>query len=208
MSEIKYVDSVALKTFWEYAKTEITSMATAEAKKQIIDLVYPVGSIYMSFENKNPQDIFGGCWNPIEGKFLLAADSTYISGDIGGNNEVILKQTDIPKFTGTLRLGYEDRGLIADETSTGNKLTKGVFSASGSPYTARFALDPNTGYTLKRYQAADFSLGYDSKSETPQTAINIMPEYIAVYMWRRMKDNTTTFVLDQSKLDDTTQILA
>lgn len=41
--------------------------------KSIFDLVYPVGSIYMSICSVNPSTLFGGTWVQITGRFLLGA---------------------------------------------------------------------------------------------------------------------------------------
>ena len=39
----------------------------------IVDLVYPVGAIYISANSTNPSAIFGGTWEQIQGRYLLAA---------------------------------------------------------------------------------------------------------------------------------------
>ena len=41
-----------------------------------LDLVYPVGSIYMSVNNVNPKNLFGGEWEKIEGRFLLGSGTS------------------------------------------------------------------------------------------------------------------------------------
>ena len=46
--------------------------------------MYPVGSIYLSVNNVNPGTIFGGTWEQIQDRFLLAAGSTYAGGTTGG----------------------------------------------------------------------------------------------------------------------------
>ena len=45
---------------------------------------YPVGSIYMSVNNINPANFFGGKWEQIKDRFLLACGSTYSNGSTGG----------------------------------------------------------------------------------------------------------------------------
>jgi hypothetical protein len=46
---------------------------------------YPVGSIYMSVNNINPTNFFGGTWEQIKDRFLLSAGDTYSAGTTGGS---------------------------------------------------------------------------------------------------------------------------
>lgn len=62
----------------------------------ILDLVYPVGSIYMSTVNTSPASIMGGTWTRIQDRFLLAAGSTYTAATTGGAATVTLDSTMIP----------------------------------------------------------------------------------------------------------------
>ncbi len=54
-------------------------------KLLMLDTIYPVGSIYMSVNNVSPSTLFGGTWEAIQDRFLLAAGSTYTAGDTGGS---------------------------------------------------------------------------------------------------------------------------
>ena len=47
---------------------------------------YPVGSIYLSVNSTNPGTIFGGSWEQIKDRFLLACGSTYSNGSTGGES--------------------------------------------------------------------------------------------------------------------------
>lgn len=58
--------------------------------------VYPVGSIYMSTNNVDPGTIFGGTWEQIKDKFLLASGDTYSLGDIGGEATHTLTVNEMP----------------------------------------------------------------------------------------------------------------
>jgi len=57
---------------------------------------YPVGSIYMSVNNINPANFFGGEWEQIKDKFLLACGNTYTNGATGGNKSVTLQNSNLP----------------------------------------------------------------------------------------------------------------
>lgn len=46
----------------------------------ILNTVYPIGSIYMSIESTSPASLFGGTWERITGKFLLSATDNGSSG--------------------------------------------------------------------------------------------------------------------------------
>ena len=71
---------------------------------------YPVGSIYMSTLNVSPSSLFGGTWEPIKDKFILASGDTYDNGDTGGAASVsytpqgsvsghALTETELPSHT-------------------------------------------------------------------------------------------------------------
>lgn len=47
--------------------------------------VYPVGAIYMSVNSTNPSTLFGGTWEQIKDRFLLACGSSYANGATGGS---------------------------------------------------------------------------------------------------------------------------
>lgn len=46
--------------------------------------IYPIGSIYMSVNNVDPSLVFGGTWEQIKDRFLLACGDTYTNGEKGG----------------------------------------------------------------------------------------------------------------------------
>lgn len=64
---------------------------------QVLQVVYPVGSIYCSYGNTSPATLFGfGQWTKIEGRFLLGANSTYSLGSTGGEATVALTVAQLP----------------------------------------------------------------------------------------------------------------
>lgn len=51
----------------------------------ILNTVYPVGSLYTSFNSTSPANIIGGTWEQIQNCFLMAAGSSYAIGTSGGS---------------------------------------------------------------------------------------------------------------------------
>lgn len=71
----------------------------AVAKTALLDLVYPVGSIYLSVAETSPASLFGGFWERLRDVFLLAAGEHYsVSDEVqdGGTAEVTLTVEQIP----------------------------------------------------------------------------------------------------------------
>lgn len=62
----------------------------AVRKDELLDLVYPVGSIYMNVNNVDPSIILGGEWEAIEDKFILASGKSYSRGSIGGSPDSVV----------------------------------------------------------------------------------------------------------------------
>ena len=64
---------------------------------QVLQAVYPVGSIYCSYGTISPDILFGfGQWTKIEGRFLLGANSTYGLGSTAGEATVALTVAQLP----------------------------------------------------------------------------------------------------------------
>ena len=68
-----------------------------EAIQNVTDIVYPVGSIYLSTNDTNPGTIFSNTtWVRIKDTFLLAAGDTYAAGATGGEAEHTLTLDEVP----------------------------------------------------------------------------------------------------------------
>lgn len=62
----------------------IKSAIRSEIQNTIYNAIYPVGSIYVSVNSASPATLFGGTWEQIKDKFLLASGSAYEAGSEGG----------------------------------------------------------------------------------------------------------------------------
>ena len=128
-----------------------------------LNSVYPVGSIYMSVNSTSPATLFGGTWVELQGRFLLGRSSSYGNGSTGGRSNLTLRAT-IGAVDGDISaLGYLAMGA-GGGTFSGYKLT-------GSPH-GSVRLNYNHWTQVR-----------DMSQNTEVT--NIMPPYLAVYMWKR-----------------------
>ncbi|MBP5423743.1 MAG: hypothetical protein J6Y78_15010 [Paludibacteraceae bacterium] len=71
----------------------------AQLEQNYLNYMYPVGSIYISVGSTSPAVLFGGTWEKIEGKFLLASSSTHELGSTGGEEAHTLTIDEIPSHT-------------------------------------------------------------------------------------------------------------
>ena len=123
----------------------------------LLDLVYTIGSIYMNTNNVNPQSIFGGVWQKIEGRFLLGSSDDYTLGLLGGEATHTLTVDEMPS--------HNHR-----QTVTASR------AGSGSIY-ASWNANNLFGNTDK---AARNTLNTGGGN-----AHNNMPPYIVVNIWKR-----------------------
>lgn len=118
--------------------------------------IFPIGSIYMSVNETDPKDLFGGTWERIKDTFLLACGDTYANGTTGGESEVTLTIDEMPRHTHTYtrsRLFYAEaagQNAIGYGSNAGTAITAGTNSTGGG------------------------------------LAHNNMPPYLAVYVWKRI----------------------
>lgn len=89
------------------------------AKSELLDLIYPVGSVYINVKNVSPEDFLGGIWEQIQGRFLLAASSTYPVGSTGGEATHTLTINEMPShthgLTGAASTGTTGHSLVYQE---------------------------------------------------------------------------------------------
>lgn len=122
----------------------------------IFDNIYPVGSIYMSVNNTNPSNLFGGTWTQLKDRFLLGAGSTYTNGSTGGSATQKLSAANLPSHTHPQYVAT-DGGSTSANLDYNGWVSNGKAVAQGIP----------TGATGQG------------------TRFDIMPPYLVVYMWQR-----------------------
>lgn len=156
----------------------------------ILEKVYPIGSIYMSTNNASPETLFGGKWERIQDRFLLAAGKTYSAGSMDGEATHTLTEEELPHHTHTFdtdSAGAHTHSLNHVLGNSGGNWTgdtAGNLSGSGRKFGY---IDPD--YTIKTVTNTD-SGGAHTHTGTTDGAggngkHNNMPPYLTVYIWKR-----------------------
>ena len=131
----------------------------------VIGMIYPVGSIYISANSTSPAELFGGTWEQIKDRFLLAAGDAYAADSTGGEAQHTLTVDEMPShghdfdrqqwhFSDTISIAKDDAIFtwreISDRSITDYSFKGSVNnSGGGQPH-------------------------------------NNMPPYLAVYAWKRI----------------------
>ena len=85
----------------QQAIADIINTEKGAAPQAIVDLIYPIGSIYMSVNSTSPATLFGGTWVQLKDGFLVSAGYNSIAaGATGGSKDAIVVSHD-HTFTGT-----------------------------------------------------------------------------------------------------------
>ena len=142
---------------------------------------YPVGSIYMSVNSTSPASLFGGTWEQLKDRFLLAAGSTYSAGSTGGEAEHSLIANELPKIEGWIEAGAGSSGTPTSSGHGAFRSASGVFSTTRN---CNYSYDNSdkaiwTPTDTDSWQQVNMSFGNDQPH-------NNMPPYLAVYMWKRV----------------------
>lgn len=159
------------------ANTEMRLKDVVNSIHSIVNIIYPVGSVYISTTTANPKDLFGGTWEQIAtGRTLWGASS---------DNELnTTVNSGLPNITGTYDPRWTDRSGGGIMMAAQN---------SGAMYTSR---PSDHGY----WWAATTSSGGAGSNTQYHTRLNfsaqrsnsiygnstiVQPPAYKVYMWRR-----------------------
>lgn len=137
------------------------------SKQNVVDIIYPIGAIYISVNSAEPSTLFGGEWESVgSGRVLQGADDTHSAGST--------IEAGLPNITGEFSLIWHDDQIpykkddnAFSTSSNGNKTTR-MYSDSGSRYSDTISFD------------ASKSNAIFGKSDTVQQSA------LVVNMWKRI----------------------
>lgn len=184
--------------YYTQAQTDAL-LALKVERAALLDLVYPVGAIYMSVNAASPATLFGGTWERITGRFLLAATdggssgASQAAGRTGGDATVTLTTNQIPAHThgsesltgytrfrryGTSGSGSDIAGIIG---------SGGIVSKTGETWSGTHGLVGTGGTNVSNPTVDRITVNatHEHNSVGGGQAHNNMPPYLAVYVWKR-----------------------
>ena len=165
--------------------------------------LYPVGSVYISFNSADPSTLFGGTWVRLKDTFLLANGDSYAPNTSGGSATKTIGVNNLPSHTHSCstvgnhshtRGSMNITGTFRSTDMGGREPASGCFTdwISGSETKPR---QGNDGYDItvtmdaSRTWTGETSANGDHTHTIGNTGsglpLNIMPPYQTVYMWKR-----------------------
>lgn len=139
-------------------------------RSSLIDIIYPVGSIYMSVNDTEPSVLFGGTWEKIKDRFLLASGDEYAEGATGGEATHNLTVGEMPSHNHPLSDRDDNTNINVDDYKYQSYkiLPPGVVTYLNSQGKT---IPTNPTYT------------YPTGNNKPH---NNMPPYLVVNIWKRI----------------------
>ena len=158
---------------FDWSKNDFNVNGTLKVNNtNIFDLIYPVGSFYISAKSTNPATLFGGTWEQIQGRFLLGRSSSYPVGSMGGEATHTLTESEMPSHKGHLSSGIAG-GVPMGKGNYEGYLNSNVMNA----------------YPGGNYRGWNVYAGNEmhpaSEAVGGGQAHNNMPPYLSVYIWKR-----------------------
>ena len=147
-----------------------TSLNDKAKKSDLLDLIYPIGSIYMEKGTGATiicpiEQTLGGTWTRIENRFLYASENGQGVGVTGGSADaVIVSHSHQPNVDGEY--------IVTSEESTANN-TRVAYSASGNRW-----VDGQPSQSNFHHRTSTNKVGEDGTGKN-------MPPYVIVNVWER-----------------------
>lgn len=178
-------------TWSEWKQLYVEGNITTGIKKDIVDIIYPIGSIYMSVNSTSPATLFGGTWVRWgNGRVAVGVDTSQTEFSTvektGGAKTHTLTTSEIPSHSHTVpsqtinsnRDGEHQHQIKFERnaTSTG---TRTRIASGGTESSASFT--ENSGahsHTVTVPQQSTQNTGSGN-------AHNNLQPYITCYMWKR-----------------------
>lgn len=183
------VDDYMIKKIDDFNYKFVTEI---DEKIKLLNVVYPVGSIYISVNNTNPSQLFGGTWAAFgTGRALVGVDASQAEFNSaekqGGEKTHTLTTQELASHNhGSVTL----KGLVQfrDINSSDSSLVlsaSGIVSKSYPEWSGSHAALTLASKANYKYNRLDINATHEHSSAGGGAAHNNLQPYITVYMWKR-----------------------
>lgn len=141
----------------------------------VVERDHPVGSLYISENATSPAELYGGTWEQIKDRFILAAGDTYAAGSTGGEEKHTLIESELPYLRGSISAHAGSNPNLASMWYSADGVFKNSIKWSGhvKPQTATYTDAESIKIVL-----------FEAGNDQPH---NNMPPYITKYVWQRIE---------------------
>ena len=137
----------------------------------MLNMIYPVGSYYLSTKSTSPSTIFGGSWSALTGRFLYCNSSTSTGGS---NNAIVVSHNHSASSSSA---GAHTHRV------TGTGYGYDWIAAGGDGLNANANGDFQSNWLTNSAGAHTHTITVSSKGSSGTNAN--MPQYQACYAWYR-----------------------
>ena len=163
-------------------------------QNNVLNKVYPIGSIYMSVNSTSPATLFGGTWVQIQDTFLLSAGESYTAGATGGEATHTLTAQEMPIHGHNVHVFnantttydayvYDQLGTGFAKASSGGRIVASTLAWQNASF--KTAGRGWEGLTPSVTTAGNGDLAGATGANGGDGEHNNMPPYLVVYMWKR-----------------------
>lgn len=93
--------------------------------------LYPVGSVYISFNSADPSTLFGGTWQRLKDTFLLASGDTYAANTTGGSATKTIAVSNMPAHNHTVNASGNHSHTATTSWAGNHSHTRGSMNITG-----------------------------------------------------------------------------
>lgn len=94
--------------------------------------LYPIGSVYISFNSADPSTLFGGVWQRLKDTFLLANGDTYAANTTGGSATKTITVNNLPAHNHTVNSSGSHTHSATTSTNGNHTHGAGTLNTKGT----------------------------------------------------------------------------
>lgn len=127
--------------------------------------LYPIGSVYISFNSADPSTLFGGTWQRLKDTFLLVNGDSYAPNTTGGSATKTIAVSNMPSHNHSVSSSGSHSHSATTSTAGNHSHTRGSMNITGT-----FDGNVNNGSSAKTgafyYTGREFT-GSDGSDDRP-----------------------------------------